>query len=345
MRNSIALMLICILLLAAASAAQASASDMTGTIGAERWRMESAVDGNAMVLLAKGAEGSRELTLQCTCLREHKRYNVLIARFSGATPIQAWQSIVDGAYFFYQAPPPGKSAVAGFYAPDGQHFTGEALPSCLAPFLGFFAGDCIGFQEVKQQASRIALERIDVDGVPCQSVSLDSSDYGHYQVCYDPASGLLPRSAQVRKSGHQYAGRRHLEDGPPRTPAGSAGPTPVVELLFTLDHVKVERVQGWWFPISCRVTRVLRYGDGNRETTVMNWRKTALTLDPEISDEAFKPELRQGARLSNLTEPQLAMQWKDGRATPLVDAKILTQMDRTADALRRERQSAGAGQR
>jgi len=43
--------------------------------------------------------------------------------------------------------------------------------------------------EVKQRASRIALSETAVDGVPCQSVSLDSADFGHYEVHYDPAAG------------------------------------------------------------------------------------------------------------------------------------------------------------
>jgi hypothetical protein len=328
-----------------ASATLAAETNAPFTIRADRWLMAGNVRGEAIVKNAPASERSREFTLECTCLRDGNRFESETVRCEGASPVRGWRSILDGFYVSYQTPPRGKSALSGYFAKDGAHFAGAAIPGCFAPFQGFFAGDYVSLSEIKQSAPQIVTSEMKFDEVPCQTVTLDSPEFGHYQVGYDPAVGYLPRWAQVRKSARHVVGQQRLDEGPPRTPLGSIAPTPIVELLFTLDRVKFDQAQGEWFPLSCRITRVLRYADGNSETTIMDWHRTSLKLNPTVPAEAFTPEFRQGAHLSNLAESHLPLQWKDGHAVPLVDPKLVTQMNQTADALRQERERSATGAR
>jgi hypothetical protein len=336
---------LCVAVCSIPTAATASAADANRafSIQASRWLMSGQVQGEATVQLAPPTQRSRGFSFDYTCLRDGARIESQTVRYEGGLPIRGWRSIVDGFYVSYQAPPRGKSALSGYFAKDGARFSGAAIPSCLAPFLGFFAGDFVSLSEIERSAPQISTSETRSDGFPCQTVTLDSPDFGHYQVSYDPSVGYLPRWAQVQKSGRNLVGQQRLDEGPPRTQPGSTAPTPIVELLFILDQVKFDQVQGKWFPLSCRITRVLRYGDRNSETTVMLWHRSSLQLDPAPTADAFKPEFRQGAQLTNLAESHLPLQWKDGQAVPLVDPKLVTQMNQTADALRREREKSAAG--
>ena len=47
----------------------------------------------------------------------------------------------------------------------------------------------MSLSEIKQSAPQIVTSETIVDEVPCQTVTLDSSDFGHYQVGYDPELG------------------------------------------------------------------------------------------------------------------------------------------------------------
>jgi hypothetical protein len=301
------------------------------------WLVQCEISGTAQWALVAGPEHSRDFRLNCTCIRDGDRFDVQTARYEAGKPVYAWRSIIDGCYICYEVPPPGKRAMGGMYASQGSHFVGALFPSGWGGFEGYAAGDYPSISELLDKAQQVEVGQETVDGSVCLRLNADIHGYGRYQAWLDPAMDYLPRKLFVEKSAGDLLGNLPLSQWTHLAPSGSRGTVALTQVSYAMDQTQFEKVASRWFPLSCRVTRVQSFADGNSETTTMRSRRTRLELNPDYTViRAFQPELRQGARLANLVDPQLAYQWKGAQAVPLVDASALAQMNRTADALKRE---------
>jgi hypothetical protein len=311
-----------------------------------RWLIQCEISGTAQWAGVTGPEHSRSFQLSSTCIREDDRFDVQTARYESGKPVHAWRSIIDGFYICYEVPPPGKNAPGGMCAAEGRHFIGAVFPSGWGGLEGYVAGDYLTFGDILQKARQVEIGQETIDGCECARLKAEVPGYGRYQAWLDSAMDYLPRKVTVEKSGGDLLASLPLSQWTHLAPPGSRGTVALTAVSYMMDQTRFERVGDRWFPLSCRVTRVQNFADGNAETTVMQSRRTRLELNPDYAAlRAFQPELRQGAHLSNLVDPQLAYQWKDGQSVPLVNASSISEMNRTADALSRELHHVGAGEK
>jgi hypothetical protein len=302
-----------------------------------RCMLQCRIAGVSECAFARGADHSQTFQLDSTCFRDGERVDVQTTRRDNGKPLRSWRSIVNGWYVSYEVPPPGKTALSGLYAADGSSFAGAAVPSGWGVFDGYVAGDYVRFSDLLRSAAKVETAQEQVDGCRCLALKTDLPDYGSYQVWLDPAADYLPRKAAVTKTAGNYWCGTRLEQWTKLAPRGSRGTVRLQSVSYTMDHAKFDQVQGRFFPLACRVTRIQRYEDGNVESTIMDCRRTAQDLDPDFEGaRAFVPELRQGARLANLVDQHLPYQWSDGAPVPLVEAGLVAQMDRTARTLKQE---------
>jgi hypothetical protein len=306
--------------------------------------MQLEIDGTAQWAYGKGAQRSRDFRLVCTYMRDGQRLDIQTTRFEGGKPISGWRSIIDGSYISYQVPPRGSTALSGLYATDGSRFIGAAIPSAWGGFEGYAAGDYQSLADVLGSGAPVQLSQESIDGSPCMLLQMDSPQHGRYQAWLDPELNYLPRKLVVQKTAGDLMGNQSLSQWTRISPPGSRGIVGITAVSYTMDQTMFERVQGRWFPLACHVTRVQTFADGNSEITTMTGRRTRLVLDPDLSN-AFRPKLRQGARLANQVDQHLPYQWKDGAAVPLVDHRVVKQMDETAAELKNEASHTGGERR
>jgi len=313
---------------------------------AGRWMLRCQISGVSECKLDRSPNRARRFDLQSTCYRDGERLDVETTRWDEGKPVRAWRSIVNRWYVSYEVPPVGEQSPLGFYAADGSAFAGAAIPSAWGAFDGYIADDYIRFTDVLKTASRVQTSQETVDGFSCLVIKAQSPDYGSYQVWLDMAADRLPRKVVVEKTAANYWGKIRLKQWTYLAPRGSHGTVPLQRVTFTMGQVKLDQVQGRWFPLGCQVTRENHYADGNVQRTEMTCHRNGLDLDPDFAAaKAFVPQLRQGARLANQIEPQLAFQWKNQSPVPLVDSGLVAGMDQTATTLQQEMnrsQKAGA---
>jgi hypothetical protein len=133
-------------------------------------------------------------------------------------------------------------------------------------------------------------------------------------VWFDPSTGHYPRKVVAEKTGEDVWWRKPLKEWDNFMPRGSRGPTGALAFVYTMDSAELENVGGAWVPLACRVTAVQKFGDGNVKTIVMNCRRTKLDLKPDFAAlGAFKPNLREGARLLDELDREHPYAWSGGR--------------------------------
>ena len=302
-----------------------------------RWLLQCQISGVSGCALARGTERSQRFQLDCTYCRDGERLDVRTTRKDDGNPVRCWRSIVDGWYLSYQVPPAGELAVSGVCSLEGSAFAGAALPSAWGPFEGYAAGDYLPFTDILRSVEKLESSEQVVNGFRCVLLKGSSQDYGSYQVWLDPAADYLPRKVLVDKTSDNYWGGVRLRDWAHLAPHGSKGTAMLRSITYSVDQVRLEEVQGHWFPLTCRVERVNRYSDNNVERIVMECRRTRLELEPDFhTSGAFVPQLQQGAHLANLVDSHLPYQWKGGAPAPLVDNDVVAQMDRAARMLKQE---------
>ena len=286
---------------------------------------------------AVAADRSHPFRLKATCYRDGDRMDVQGIRWDDGKAVRGWRTILNGWYIAYDAPPRGKPAVQGEYGADGARFVGRVLPNGLSAFDGYVAGDLLNFTDVLKLASKVEVADDSFDGRQCLHVIAESDHYGHYEMWLDPSSDFYPRKVIVEKTGKNIWAGMPLDQWTKFSPHGSRGLVTLKSVTFTMDQAQLDQVDGHWFPLSCRITRIHNYSDGNSQTTVMDCKRTKLDLNPDFAAaKAFVPELRVGARLSNQPDPHLPYQWTTSGPAPLVDPKLVGDMDRTASLLTTE---------
>lgn len=303
----------------------------------DRWMLQFETVGTTDSALAHAADQVHNFRLQCTCFRDGDRVDVLTVREDDGKPIRAWRSIINRWYLAYEVPPVGKRAIWALFAADGSQFVGAAMPSGLVAFEGYVAGDYLNLTQIIQAAANLQISNAAVDGRDCLLVKADSPDYGRYQLWLDPHRDYYPRKIVVEKDARSYWGGSRLSQWTSLAPPGSRGTVMVRRMTFTLDQAHFDQVDGRWCPLSCRLTRVQHFVDGNSQMVVMQSRRTRLDLDPDFrAAGAFMPELGEGSSLANQIDPHLPYQWTNDTPQPMVDKSVVNQMDRTAAILKRE---------
>ena len=293
--------------------------------------------GTETTARAIGVDRSHTFRLRATCFRDGERMDVQGIRWGDGKPDRGWRTILNGWYIAYDSPPRGKTALQAEFASDGGSFVGRILPNGLSAFDGYVAGDFVNITQILKLAAKVETSSDNIDGHECIHVKAESDRDGRYDVWFDPAADYYPRKVIVEKTGKNVWAGLPLDQWTRFSPHGSRGLVVLKSVSFTMDQAQLDQVDGKWFPLACRITRIHNYSDGNSQTTVMQCRRTKLDLNPDFAAaKAFVPELRLGARLSNQMDAHLPYQWTASGPAPLVDAKAVGDMDHTASLLTTE---------
>jgi dienelactone hydrolase len=233
-----------------------------------------------------------------------------------------WRGVLNGWGLSYEVPPDGKPAGFAMFCADGHQFAAKVIPAQkgLEAFEGFIAEDPSSLVDILRAAPvlRRSEGREAVDGVSCLRVDAQSPEHGKYTVWFDPAAGHYPRKMVVEKTGASLWWRKPLKEWTNFMPRGSDGPTGAKVFTYTMDAAKLENVGGTWVPLSCRVTAVQHYADGNVKTVTLACGRTKLDLNPDLQRlGAFKPDLREGARLLDELDREHPYEWRGAKPVPV----------------------------
>lgn len=234
------------------------------------------------------------------------------------------RSIVNGWYIMYPLPAPGKLAHSGKLRVDGKKELLYVLPGGLGAFEGYLAENRLDIVEIFRDDAQQLREEPNqlVDGRLCVLLNAVTANYGTYKLWLDPAAAYLPRKVIVEKSPHDYFGPQPLEEQKHFAPYGSKGVVAATGFSYELSEVQIDTADGVPFPSSFRLTRTLRFLDGNSGKVTLKFRRTKLDLNPDfISDKVFQPELEDGTPLVDEQNPDFPFQWEKGRLIPLVDTR------------------------
>jgi len=300
-----------------------------------RWLMECSTRFAVEHEMGEGPERTGAGFFDCTYLRDGGRADLRlvtsgqwvgppnrrkpIGPAAGREP--RWRGILDGWGMSYEVPAGDKPAGFAMFCPDGRKFAAKVIPALkgLEAFEGFIAEDPAALADILRTAPvlRASRELADVGGTRCLRVDAESPEHGTYAVWFDPAAGHYPRRIVVEKTGGHVWWRKPLKEWNNFLPLGSRGPTGALAFTYTMDSAELEDVGGVLVPLACRVTAVQKYLDGNVKTVVLNCRRTRLDLKPDFEAlGAFKPNLREGARLLDELDRQHPFKWAGGRPVP-----------------------------
>jgi hypothetical protein len=327
---------ICVLTLLAARGRADELSGWSERFGPQRaQRLYYEVEGQSFSKFQPGRAEQR-FFLRTICVRQGDRIRIETLHWDNSQPKLGICRIIDGWYLGYELGPyetPGKRAM---FATDGASRLGDLLPAALGAFDGFLEDEGASLQQIVKTADGCKVTADTVDNISCIRIDADNSSHGHFTIWLDPAADFLPRRLIVEKqSQHLWSGRR-LSEWTNLRPPDSVGKVSCEGLRVVLDAVTLDNVTGRWEALTWQNTRTLAFSDGNEATAVMHGRRVSASFVPTLPKNTFQPDLRDGALLTNLANPQIPYEWTQGEPKPWADRSVVATIDQTAAALRRD---------
>ena len=231
------------------------------------------------------------------------------------TPKYRVRAMIDreGHAIEYYGPPTTPTEV--LFTADGTKERGyvRAQLASDGPLEGYLASDQVSFVELLRRAKKLQLHprKENVQGFECYVLEA-STGHGAYKVWLDPACGYLPRKAVVQKRGSDVWDHKPLNG------------TYLSEVDSALDSVEIQRVNGQFIPVACRIEETWRRREGGSRTMHITHKRTRIDFDPDFAAlGAFKPDLSNGTKVNyqDTAAPDVAYQWMDGKVVP-VDSAI-----------------------
>lgn len=309
-----------------------------------QWKVHLRMEAEAVEPDRPAAQSTTPFSIDWIYYKDSERAAVSTIRREKGKVVGAYRSVIDGWFVSYPLPPPGQDALMAQFGGNAALRRGSSIPQALPALEGFAAADYVGLLQIIRSASKVSSSREAVDGHDCIAVHAVSDDYGDYRLWFDPAFDYYPVKIVVQKSGENYWSGRRLSEARNFASAKTGAPVGSRYVTFAMDRAKFDQIGGGWFPAECHISRLQMLEDGSSHRIDGVSRRLALDLGPQPAAE-FAAHLRQGARLSNLENPQIPYCWQDGKPVPLVDQATLRHMDKTADVLRSQTATGGEGAR
>ncbi|MFH1616425.1 MAG: hypothetical protein ABIG61_15230 [Planctomycetota bacterium] len=240
-------------------------------------------------------------------------------------PVIESRAIWDGSLFINRT----KLKEAG--ASDVAYFSHDkSLKSILvkydseSSFLdGLFPGGTEHFTSTMLSSSNLTLksEMENVSGSPCYVVEAVGK-YGYYKVWIDPGCNYNYRKALIR----QEIGDIHT-DGQPLSNEGTKA------LKFVVDNVKLDNIDGVWFPVAGTAERYQVYKDKEYHYQYLASRSNIIWNPDFDKMGAFQMDLPEGAYIRNDEVPGIPYEWRDGRIIPYIDDLVIESIKKDVDQL------------
>jgi hypothetical protein len=130
----------------------------------------------------------------------------------------------------------------------------------------------------------------------------------------------VQQGERLRRRLEREAHLRHGVTAPPKE-----APVRVVQ---TLDHVRFERFDSNWIPVSGTYTEEVFYREGTPSVLVRTITRERIKLNPQIAGVSFAPEVPDGTPVQFIGgRGGLPWEWRAGGIVPREDVQMTTKLD------------------
>jgi len=188
-----------------------------------------------------------------------------------------------------------------------------AISDTSGPLRGIMDGDFERIDMIlnKSDYLKVSSKKEKAGGSDCY-VLLAEGDYGKYKIWFDPDHGYNIAKARILKKQDDIAWRG-IPLGGPAGHKDSKHPGNKKSLSFCLENVKFKNIDGLWLAVSANYRVKVKFVGGKTVTVESSIACDNIVIDPEFSEDDFKPDNIIDGTLVAIIPSQTKYRWIDGK--------------------------------